>query len=291
MNELQVVFPYRLRLGECPTWSVREQALYWIDIPGDGLFRKDWATGETRHWPMPTTIGSFGLFDDGTLLLALRTGFRRFDPGTGTSRPIGPPPDYDPAVYRYNDGRADRRGRFWVGTMHEPRTRADAKLYCYDPATDTTAVKVDGVTLSNGLAFAPDDKTVYYADTQTLTIWAFDFEIESGALSRRRVFVQLDQTLGRPDGAAVDAEGGYWIAVIGKVARFDASGRLDRVVELPMRRITMCSFGGPDLRTLFITSASETFTAAALDAEPLAGVLVGLDVGVAGLPEPLLKSL
>lgn len=290
MTEPQVIFPYRLGLGECPTWSVREQALYWIDIPKDGLFRMDWATREVRRWPMPQTIGSFGLFDDGALLLALRGGFQRFDPQTGKMTPVGPPIDYDPAEYRYNDGRADRRGRFWVGSMHEPRTTTDAKLYCYDPATNEIAIKVRDVTLSNGLAFAPDDKTLYYADTQTKTVWAFDFDIDNAALSNRRVFVQLDDITGRPDGAAVDAEGYYWISLINKLGRYHPSGKLDRFVPTPTKRNTMCSFGGPDLRTLFVVSAGDESPPDELPGQPMGGVLYGLDVGVAGLPEPLLKS-
>jgi L-arabinonolactonase len=286
--ETVTVFPYRMRLGECPTWSAREQALYWVDIPGDGLFRRDWKTGETRHWSMPETIGSFGLYADGRLLLALRNGFANFDPADGTITKIGPAPDYDPSTHRYNDGRADRSGCFWVGSMNERRGDANGKLYRFNLATQRVEVMFEGVVVSNGLAFSPDDRTLYYADSRVKTVWAFDLDLPSGSLSRQRVFVQLDEEMGRPDGAAVDAEGGYWIALVGKVARYTPEGRLDRVVELPAKQVTMCCFGGPDLATLFVTSSSENLERDWQTNQPGAGLVLALDVDARGLPEPCL---
>jgi L-arabinonolactonase len=288
MIEATAIFPYRMKLGECPTWSATEQALYWIDIPGDGLFCRDWKTGRTRHWPMPATIGSFGLFKDGTLLLALRSGFVRFDPNSGASTPIGPSPDYDQSFCRYNDGRADRQGCFWVGSMNERRSGPDGKLYRFDPKTGRLETKLEGVTISNGLAFSPDDRTLYFADTVQKTIWAFDFDIARGSLLNRRIFVQLDDAMGRPDGAAVDAQGGYWIALIGKVARFLPNGALDRIVELPVERVTMCAFGGADLSTLIITSSSENLGSDWRETQPQAGFVLALDVGARGIAEPYL---
>jgi sugar lactone lactonase YvrE len=279
-------------LGESPLWHPGEQLLYWCDIPGHKLNRFDPASGAHREWSFDTDVGSCAPLDDGGLLLALRDGLVRFDTGTGRSRNLAKAP-YGPAHERFNDGKADPQGRFWVGTIYQPRDPPRAALYRFDAGR---LDKMAGdITVSNGLAWSPDARTMYWADTQAHRVDAFDFDVGDGSLSRRRIFLQFPlkapaQDLagygGRPDGAAVDVEGGYWVAMFegARVLRFTPDGTLSREIALPVRCPTMPCFGGPDLKTLYITTAREKRPADELAREPLAGCVLQLRVDVPGLP-------
>lgn len=279
-------------LGESPMWHPHAQALYWCDIPGRRLNRLTPATGELQSWGFPCEPASIAPFEDGALLLAMRDGLWRFDPATGERALLAPPP-YNPATERFNDGKCDPAGRFWVGTIYEPRDPALAALYCFD--SQALHRREDGITVSNGLAWSPDGKTQYWSDTKAHTIYAFDADPQSGALANRRVFArfpvkQSGQDLstygGRPDGAAVDSEGCYWVAMFEgqRLLRLSPSGELLREVPLPVRCPTMPCFGGPDLKTLYITTARENRPQAELDAQPWAGRVLELRVDVPGLP-------
>jgi sugar lactone lactonase YvrE len=279
------------RLGESPMWHPREQVLYWCDIPGQRLNRFDAKTGALSHWDFDCEPASCAPCLDGTLLLAMRDGLWRFDPTCGERTRLAKPP-YDPAQERFNDGKCDPQGRFWVGTIHEPREPL-AALYCFDGGE--LKRKAEGVTTSNGLGWSPDGRTMYWSDTKAHTVFAFDFDPPSGELSGRRVFASftsrqpgqdLAQYGGRPDGAAVDAEGCYWAAMFEgqRLLRLSPSGEVVRVVMLPVRCPTMPCFGGPDLQTLFITTARENRPAAELAEQPLAGCVLSLRVDVPGLP-------
>ena len=279
-------------LGESPLWHPGEQLLYWCDIPGHTLNRFDPASGTHREWSFDTDVGSCAPLNDGGLLLALRDGLVRFDPGSGKSYPLAEAP-YDPAHERFNDGKADPQGRFWVGTIYEPRDPPRAALYRFGAGR---LDKMAGdITVSNGLAWSPDARTMYWADTKAHRVDALDFDVGDGSLSRRRAFLQfppktpaqdLARYGGRPDGAAVDVEGGYWVAMFegARVLRFSADGTLSREITLPVRCPTMPCFGGPDLKTLYITTAREKRPADELVREPLAGRVLQLRVDVAGLP-------
>ncbi len=287
MSNFDILDVGTMALGECPVWSVREQALYWIDIENRRLFRLDPASGAQVSWAMPATIGSFALGRGGRMLLALRTGFVRFDTSSGDITPVGPRLDYDPGTHRLNDGRCDRAGRFWVGSINETKSAADAKLYRLDGASmRLSSMEEHGITIANGLAFSPDDRTLYFADTVQHRVWAYDFDLASGSIRNQRLFIQTSQTQGRPDGAAVDADGGYWICVHGKVLRYSPEGRLDREVELPAMRLTMCAFGGSHLDTLYVTSMADYPNVAPDPTKPHAGRLFAVDIGTAGMPEP-----
>jgi sugar lactone lactonase YvrE len=279
-------------LGESPLWHPREQRLYWCDIPGKRLNRFDPVSGDLSHWAFDTEPASLAPRLDGTLLLAMRDGLWRFDPATGRRSPLVEPP-YDPAKERFNDGKSDPQGRFWVGTIYEPRDPPLAALYCYDEGQ--LERKAEGITTSNGVAWSPSGRTMYWSDTKAHTIYAFDVDTTSGELSRRRVFAsfppkQAGQDLatygGRPDGAAVDAEGCYWVAMFEgqRVLRMSPGGEIVREVRLPVRCATMPCFGGPDLKTLYITTARENRPAAELAEQPLAGCVLSLRVDVPGLP-------
>lgn len=276
-------------LGESPVWSIRDQTLWWVDIYGKTINRFDPATGANASWTVPGRPGSIALRYAGGLLVAMERGFAAFDPATGAVEDLAPiagesgKPDN-----RLNDGRADRAGRFWVGTMRDPPRgeSADGTLYCLERDQAVRAA-VPGLHVSNGLAFSPDDKILYLSDSyvSVRTIWAFDFDLASGALRNRRVFVDTSGMPGRPDGAAVDADGCYWMAAADgwEIVRFTPAGKIDRRIPMPVQKPTMLAFGGSDLRTLFITSIGVNVDKAK---QPLAGGLFAIDAGVKGLPEP-----
>ena len=284
------VLDAKAQTGESPVWVPEEQALYWTDIPGKTLNRFDPATGANRVWPMPEEVGSFALREGGGLIAALRSGFALIDLERGQIERLIDP-EADRPENRFNDGRCDRQGRFWAGSMNEPRDARSGALYRLD--SDHRCQRMaDDVMVANGLAFSPDDRVMYWSDSRALTIWAFDFDAASGAIANRRIFARLAPHQGGPDGAAVDAEGGYWSACYrgARVMRFRPDGTIERKIRLPVSRVTMCAFGGPDLRTLYITSARGGLSAADLEREPLAGGIFALQVDVAGLPEPRFKG-
>lgn len=279
-------------LGESPFWHPDEAALYWCDIPGRCLNR--WAPESAAHtqWHFDTEPASCAPLPGGALLLACRDGLFRFDPASGQRTRLAAPP-YDPAQERYNDGKADAQGRFWVGTLYEPRTPAKAALYCW--AGGRLERRAGEITVSNGLAFSPDGRTLYRSDTTSHRIFAHDLDPGDGSLSRQRVFAAFapktpGQALagygGRPDGAAVDAEGAYWCAMYEgqRLLRLASDGQLLQELPLPVRCPTMPCFGGPDLRTLFVTTARHRRPADELAAQPLAGCVLSLRVDVPGLP-------
>jgi sugar lactone lactonase YvrE len=279
-------------LGESPMWVAEQGALWWCDIPGKRLNRWHQASGRHDQWIFDTDVASCAPLLGGELLLGMRDGLWRFDPATGRREPLAEPP-YDPAKERFNDGKADPQGRFWVGTIYEPRAPALAGLY---RLSHGKLDRVAGdITVSNGLAWSPDGRTMYWTDTTAHSIYAFDFDGADGSLSRRRTFASFpgkpaDGNIaaygGRPDGAAVDIEGAYWVAMFEgrRLLRLAPDGSLLQTVPLPVRCPTMPCFGGPDLRTLFITTARQNRPEAELAAEPDAGCVLSLRVDVPGLP-------
>ena len=279
-------------LGESPVWHPGERALYYCDIPGHQLQRFDPATGALTHWTFDTDVASLAPMHGGALLLALRNGLWRFDPQTGARTRLAEPP-YEPATERFNDGKCDPQGRFWVGTIYEPRDPPLAALYCWSQGA--LAKQAGAITVSNGLAWSPNGRTMYWSDTKAHTIFAFDFDPVSGALANRRVFASfpvrapgqpLDAYGGRPDGAAVDLEGCYWVAMFEgqRLLRLSPEGAVLREVRLPVRCPTMPCFGGPELKTIYITTARQNRPAAELAEQPFAGCVLALDVDVPGLP-------
>ena len=279
-------------LGESPFWHPEEQALYWCDIPGRRLNRYHPASAGHRHWDFETEPCCCAPMLSGQLMLAMRDGLWRFDPATGQrSRLAGTP--YQTDRDRFNDGKADPQGRLWVGTIYEPREPALAALYRW--AGGRLSRMAGAITVSNGLAWSPDGRTMYWTDTKAHTIYALDFDPQAGSLSGQRVLARFaaktaGQDLasygGRPDGAAVDAEGGYWCAMFEgqRLLRLSPAGEVLREVGLPVRCATMPCFGGDDLRTLYVTTARENRPAAELAAQPLAGRVLRMQVEVPGLP-------
>ena len=277
--------------GESPFWHPREQALYWVDIPGHKLNRVATVTEKHDQWSFPSDVCSIAPRPDGGVLMARRDGLFHVDTATGESQRILAPP-YDPRKLRFNDGKADPQGRFWVGTIHDERL-PKGSLYCLTPHSLDRLV--DDVANSNGLAWSPDGATMYWTDTKLSTVFAFDFDPQAGNLSRRRVFASfppkldgapLDTYGGRPDGGAVDSQGCYWAACFEgqRLARFAPDGELVQSIPLPVRCPTMPCFGGDDLRTLYVTTSREKRPEAELAAQPWAGQVLQCRVDVPGLP-------
>ena len=285
MVAMRLAVDTKNKLGEVPVWDVAEQALYWIDIEGRKLFRLAPASGAVREWRFDERIGSFALRQNGGLVCAFESGFAFFDPASGAVE-WRARPEAMIARNRFNDGKCDRAGRFWAGTMDDKLAEHTGSLYRLDP--DGVAHRMDGaIGISNSLAWSPDDRVFYFADTLDGAIYAYDYDAASGAIANKRLFASTADQPGSPDGSTVDAEGYLWNAQWDgwRLVRYAPDGRVDRVVELPVQKPTSCMFGGPDLRTLYVTSAIWDLAGGDLAAQPWAGGVLALDVGVAGLPE------
>lgn len=288
MSEVRLALAIGARLGEGPVWCPREQALYFVDSLAPELLRWHPESGAVARWPVPDLIGSFALRAGGGALLALRHGLFVFDFESGTAEPVVDLSTENPEN-RFNDGKCDRRGRFWAGNMHFAGLPRQPRGSLYRFEADFGHVRREsGIRTSNGIGWSPDDRTMYYTDTRAERIWAYDYDLETGENTKRRDFVVVDQDAGRPDGLTVDGEGGVWSANWGgwRVVRYRPDGALDRVVEMPVERPTSVMIGGPDLRTLYVTSARDGLSEEARAAQPLAGHVFALDLDVPGLPEP-----
>lgn len=278
-------------LGESPFWHPGERALYWCDIPGHAVHRYRPDQHLHEQWDFETDVGSCAPVLGGGLLLAMRNGLWHFDPRTRERRLLAKPP-YDENAQRFNDGKADPQGRFWVGTLDDQREPKGA-LYRFEDGKLTPMVQ--GVTVSNGLGWSPDGRTLYWADTKPHAVDAFDFDPADGSLSNRRAFARFDPRGkdmplsaygGRPDGAAVDVQGCYWSAQYegARLLKFSPQGAVLREMKLPVQCATMPCFGGDDLRTLYITTARDKRPAEELARQPWAGCVLQMRVDTPGLP-------
>ena len=286
-GEVEQVPVARAVLGEGAIWNSSRQRLNWIDIDGGRVFTYDPATGENRVCEVGRKVGTVVPRARGGLMLAVHEGFAALDPGNGRIELWPRPPGHDPAVVRFNDGKCDPAGRFWAGTMALARSpKPLGRLYRLD-ADGSVQVMLEDVGTSNGIAWSLDRRTLYFIDTPLLRADAFDYDVASGAIGRRRTVISIPPGIGLPDGSTLDAEGMLWIAMYKgwSVTRWNPrTGELLRTIRLPVARVTSCAFGGPDLDTLFITSARQDFTAEQLAAQPLAGCLFKVRPGVRGLP-------
>ena len=298
----QTVTSQPFQLGESPFWHPQEQRLYWVDIAGRQILRANVNAGSVETWAMPSEPGCIAPAASGGLVIAMRHGVFRARTWGGPLQLIATL-DYDPAQMRANDGKCDALGRFWIGTMDETRVARNAALYSLDCRAGRTPLierKADQVSAStaNGLAWSPDGRTLYWADTSSHVIHAWDYEPHSNRLTSQRIFQQfepkpalwqLDQPgsyCGRPDGAAVDEQGNYHVAMYEgqRVCQFAPDGTLLAEWPTPAPCPTMPCFGGPDLKTLYLTSARHRLSAAELDAFPLSGCVFSMQMAVPGLP-------
>lgn len=284
--EAEPVLACRNRLGEGPIWSVEEQALYWVDIVAPAVHRFRPRDGVHDRWPVPEHVGSLSMRSAGGLVLALKSGFALFDPGSGAVEMIADA-EADKLDHRFNDGRCDREGRFLAGSLTYSEDAPVGALWRLDADRKATPV-LNGITISNGLCWGPDGATMYHVDTPTRVIRAFDYDQEAGLPTNPRVLVETDPDGGWPDGSITDSEGCIWNAEWdgARVVRYTPDGKVDRVVGVPARRATCAAFGGPDLKTLYITSAWDRMSEDERDEWPLSGDLFAIEVDVPGLPDP-----
>jgi len=291
-EKFTVVHDEPMLVGECPVWHAVESALYWVDIDGHAVHRLHPASGKYSSWRMETEPSAIAVDMDNNLVVATRAGLVYLDTTSGDMEDIAPAP-YDPKVMRFNDGRVDPAGRFWIGTLYEPRDQANAEMHVLEGGQLRQAWR-GGMTNSNGLAWTPDGKTMFHADTTTHRVDVYDYELESGTPSNKRNLVtfEIDKTSGtyggRPDGAAMDSEGNYWVAMFegGRILKLSPSGELLQQIELPLRCPTALAFGGPDLRTLYVTSASQGRSKGELAQYPHSGKVLAFPVDVPGIEQP-----
>jgi L-arabinonolactonase len=274
------------RLGEGIIWDAAAGLVRWADIHGRALWSHDPSTGRTSHRPAPGRLTAFAPRARGPgLLAAFADRIALWDPETGAETPVAPYGAGRPGL-RLNDGKTDRQGRFIVGGMDEAAHAPEAHLLRVG-ADLRVETLFGGVRIANGTCFAPDGRTLYFADTPTRLLRAFPYEPADGSLGTPRTLADFAPGPGWPDGACVDAEGGIWVAEWdgARVVRLDPEGRIERTVALPVPKVTCCAFGGPDLATLYITTARQGSEADAPDPTPRAGGLFAVRPGVRGLPD------
>jgi L-arabinonolactonase len=275
-------------LGEAPYWRAEDQCLYWVDAFAPAIRCYEPVSGTVSSFAMPADIGSFAFAVDGSLVAGMRTGFNRVSLGRDTVENIvNPlPPDHRMML---NDGKCDRRGRYWCASVHSDFVGRQAELFRLD--ADLTVHRIDeGFIIGNGIAFSPDDRRMYLADSRDETVWVYDFDIETGSVSKRRVFFSTADIEGRVDGATCDNEGNYWCALVhgAAVACIDPSGKMVERIEVPAKHPTMVAFGGPDLDQLYVTSASVLLGPGERANWPHAGKVFRIDgTGARGMAEPL----
>jgi len=290
----QALTPQAYELGESPFWHPHEQMLYWVDIPAQHIHRCNVYMGSVESWAMPSEPGSIAPARSGGLVIALRDGIYRARQWGGALDKLASA-QHDTATTRFNDGKADPTGRFWAGTMYEPRIRASAGLVMLDG--DMLEQKLGNATIANGLAWSPDAKTIYWADTPTHTVRAWDWDAATSAMTNERIFKQwpgkpagwqfgMAGYGGRPDGAAVDAEGNYYAAMFegARICKLSPAGVELASIPVPAQCPTMPCFGGDDLKTLYVTTACYNRSAAELQAYPQSGCVFSMRVDVPGLP-------
>jgi sugar lactone lactonase YvrE len=276
----------RNALGEGPLWDPVDHVIYWVDILDRTVWRADANGGNARDWSVPAHIGALALRHGGGAVVALSTGFHALDFETGLCTPITDPEAGNTRT-RFNDGKVDRRGRFFAGTMDYQETEGLGSLYRLDP--DMTCTKLDqDIVVFNAPCWSPDDRTFYFADSAKGVIYANDYDIETGTISNRRVFPTADDAPGVPDGCTVDGEGHLWNARWGAgcVVRFSPDGRVDRIIEIPARKTTSCTFGGLDLDLLYVTSMKDPDNPKDPNDPDAGSIYVLSGLGVRGLPEP-----
>ena len=279
-------------VGESAIWHEVESALYWVDIEGLTVNRLHAASGKFSSWKMGSNPSALAIDENNFLVVATRERLLRLNTTDGAETPIADAP-YDTSKVRFNDGRVDPAGRFWIGTMYEPRDQPAAEMYVLARDNLRCAWR-GGMTNSNGLAWSLDGRTMFHADTTTHRIDCYDFDVATGEHSNRRTILTFptDKTApdygGRPDGATMDSEGMYWVAMFegGRVLRISPAGEILREIKLPVRCPTSVCFGGPDLRTLYITSASQGRSSEEIAQYPHTGKVLSVRLDVAGREEP-----
>lgn len=287
-NAIECVLPAKAIVGESPVWHPAEQRLYWIDIQGCKIHRFDPKSRTNDTFALPEIVTCIQLRANGGLVLTLRKDFAIYDPASQRLERLSTV-ETDQPGNRFNDGKCDPQGSFWAGTMDASDWKnPSGHLYRLD-AGHAVSLMRSGVICANGSGWSPDGRTMYHTESFRYAIFAYDFDAATGSIENRRVFAQISeedrQAGGFPDGMTVDAQGFVWsnLAGAGKIVRYDPAGTPERVIQMPVPRATDCTFGGPDLETLYITSARETMTPQQLQKAPLSGSLFAVETGVRGM--------
>ncbi|WP_239022804.1 SMP-30/gluconolactonase/LRE family protein [Pontibacter mangrovi] len=273
----------RSRLGESPSWHSQEQVLYWVDIEGCALRKYNPASGEVQVYPMPERLCAVVPGAGGDLVLALQNSICKYKPATGELQELARP--LQDRNIRLNEGKCDPNGRFWAGSMALDVRPGAASLFCMDPDLQVREV-LQNLTIPNGLAWSGDGKTLYFTDSPTRTIRSFKYDLASGKISNPTAVVQVPEQEGMPDGMATDADGNLWVALHGGgavVCYNPQTGEKLQRVEVPALNVTSCTFGGPELETLYITTAREWLSEEQLERYPLSGHVFEAQVGMKGL--------
>lgn len=282
MSDVTPVLDARAELGEGPIWDPEGQQVIWVDILKGLVHLFDPAASSDRTIAVGQPVGAVALRRSGGLVLAMRDGFGLLNLATGRADLIAAV-EADRPANRMNDGKCDPAGRFFAGTMALDEKAGAGTLYRLDRDRSVRPV-LRGVTISNGLDWSPDNRLMYYVDSPTQRVDVFDYDVATGSFTTRRPFVQIDPSVGAPDGLSVDAEGGVWVVLWGggAVHRYAPDGRLDRRITVPASNPTGCTFGGPDLMDLYITSSTMGLSRDRVSSEPHAGGLFRCRPGVAG---------
>jgi len=284
MIQAEHFLPAQNQLGEGPLWHPGEQILYWVDIEGESIHRYSLDNGQWNTFEIGQAVGCLAFRKSGGLVLGMREGLAFWDPHTAEIVIIDSP-EAGRENARFNDGKVGPGGRFWAGTLGENDQSA---LYRLDPDLKVHIMET-GIQISNGIGWSPDQRTMYYTDTLQRVIYAYDFDLESGSIEKRRKFVTVPEEEGYPDGLTVDSEGFIWSAHWDgwRITRYDPDGKIDKVIYLPVQRPTSCTFGGQDLDLLFITSAWTGLGDAERREQPLAGDIFMVYADVKGQKENL----
>jgi len=283
-DDLKCVFPGTAFIGKEPHWSSSSQKLYWVDMLAPAIYAGDPASNEYKVFPMQELVGAVVPRTRGGFVVAMQSGFKAVDLESGSTTLIADPEANLPGN-RFNAGKCDKKGRLWAGSLSIDTAPDKGGLWCLD--IDGSVRKMDdGFHISNGMGWSPDDKKFYFTDSVKRLIYEYDFDLESGSIENRRTFVEVPEGVGVPDGLTVDSEGCVWSVHWDGwcITRYDPEGNVERVINVPVPRPTSCAFGGPDLSTLYISSARIRLSAQELVEAPLSGSIFALDAGVKGLP-------
>ncbi|MGI4748391.1 MAG: SMP-30/gluconolactonase/LRE family protein [Janthinobacterium lividum] len=291
--DIDIVVDVKTTLGEGPLWDIEQQRLYWLDSIDGRVFRSTADGRELRAWDVGSKIGSVALRRNGDhALVALQTGIHDLDLHSGALELLHAP-EKDLPRNRLNDGKVDRAGRFFFGSMDMLEEQKSGRLYRLDPDLSLHVID-EGIIVSNGPCWSPDGKLFYFSDTWTGEVWKYDYDVLTGSAANRSRFAPVDRSGGgAADGATVDADGYLWQALVyaGKLVRYAPDGNVDRIIEMPVAKVTSVMFGGPDLDILFVTSmAKPPLPRFPGDGQARGSLFAVRGLGVRGVPEPRFGS-
>ena len=285
MTDMQCAVNAQAKLAECPRWDERTQTLYFVDIDSFILYAYDTKSKSLAHRKFDEEIGCFSLDEQEGFVAAFRSGVYTFEHFNAELKPYWLA-SYDQKTTRFNDGRCDAKGRFLAGTMYSPKDAFNGALHQFSQGKETLIDQA--AWTSNGLAFSPDNTIMYYSDTPNHVVYQFDYDLASGVATNKRIFIEFPRGNGRPDGAAVDSEGNYWSALYQgqRVVKISPQGKILEEYPVPATYPTMVAFGGPEMKTLFVSTCRAAQTEEELKQFPEAGGIFALETDVTGQIEP-----